>query len=280
MSAPKAPMEPTQLQPLSEEEMHAFVDGQLGSTERPTLQQRLALDPVAQTKVHAWQQQRDALRGLHHAALDEPLPPSLLSAAHSTDMRQGAMRTWSRWGGMAASVLLAFGLGWLSHWQLGGLRTPESQSLAKSGNVNEFVRQAALAHSVYTPEQRHPVEVTAAQQEHLVQWLSKRLGKSLKVPNLDAAGFGLVGGRLLPGDEGARAQFMFQNTAGERVTLYLGSVQSNTSRLDRLETAFRFSSERGVPGFYWVDQGFGYALSGTLDHDKLLKLAELVYQQL
>ncbi|MGH8832077.1 MAG: anti-sigma factor family protein, partial [Polaromonas sp.] len=46
------------------------------------------------------------------------------------------------------------------------------------------------------------------------------------------------------------------------------------------DTAFRYSSDGPVPGFYWVDQGFGYAMSGPVSRDELMKLAELVYQQL
>jgi anti-sigma factor RsiW len=40
---------------------------------------------------------------------------------------------------------------------------------------------------------------------------------------LASQGYELVGGRLLSGDGGARAQFMFQNAAGLRLTLYLGA---------------------------------------------------------
>jgi anti-sigma factor RsiW len=112
-----------------------------------------------------------------------------------------------------------------------------------------------------------------------VQWLSKRLHRQLKVPNLSAAGFELVGGRLLPGDQGARAQFMYQNAAGERITLYVGAVEgAGVKGMD--ETAFRYTSEAGIASFYWVDQGFGYALSGKLPRQGLLTLAEAVYKQL
>ena len=144
-----------------------------------------------------------------------------------------------------------------------------------------------MAHLVYAPEVRHPVEVTAAQQEHLVQWLSKRLERPLKLPNLAAQGFELVGGRLLPGDQGARAQFMFQHASGERVTLYLGAVQPAADaagvaggRPDPRETAFSFSSDGPVPGFYWVDQGFGYALAGKLSRERLMALAQEIHRQL
>jgi anti-sigma factor RsiW len=127
---------------------------------------------------------------------------------------------------------------------------------------------------------RHPVEVAAAQQEHLIQWLSKRLGRTLKVPDLSAQGYELVGGRLLPGDAGARAQFMYQAPGGERVTLYLGALDGSADATARQETAFNFSGTGPVPGFYWVDQGFGYALAGKLSREALLQLAQAVYQQL
>jgi len=131
---------------------------------------------------------------------------------------------------------------------------------------------------VYMPEVRHPVEVTAAQQDHLVQWLSKRLGRPLRVPQLSAQGYELVGGRLLPGDDGARAQFMFQNAAGDRVTLYVGAIRNGAA--SSRETAFRFTEDGPVPGFYWVDRGFGFALSGKLPRAALLALATAAYEQL
>jgi anti-sigma factor RsiW len=179
---------------------------------------------------------------------------------------------------MAASVLLAFGVGWLAHGQWE--QRPGSGTMAKSRSA-DFGHQSVVAHVVYSPEVRHPVEVTAAQQEHLVQWLSKRLGRPLKVPDLAAQGYELVGGRLLPGDDGARAQFMYQNTKGERVTLYVGAIDGSKPKAPSTgETAFSFTSEAGTSSFYWVDQGFGYALAGRLTRPDLLSLAETVYKQL
>src|SRR6185369_13024482 len=67
--------------------------------------------------------------------------------------------------------------------------------------------RAARAHLVYTPEVRHPVEVDAKEKDHLVKWLSKRLDRPLKVPALGNEGFELLGGRLLPGNDGPVAQF-------------------------------------------------------------------------
>jgi anti-sigma factor RsiW len=263
---------------LSDEELHALVDGQVPATERAALQARLAQDPAAQATVARWTQQREALRGLHRQVLDEPTPSTLLAAAQRTVAAQQTVDQWWRWGGMAAGLVMAFGVGWLAHGQW-PVQQP-SAALANAPAAQNFVRQASLAHAVYSPEVRHPVEVTAAEQEHLVQWLSKRVGKPLKVPNLGSEGFELVGGRLLPGEASARAQFMFQNPAGTRVTLYLGAVSPTPQGPNTQETAFRFISDGPAPSFYWVDQGFGYALSGPLPREALMKLAQAVYQQL
>lgn len=269
-------------QALSDAEIHALVDGQLTAAEREALEARLAHDAAARDRLAAWQSQREALRGLHRELLDEPLPASLLEAAHRMgDARRRGERWW-RWGGLAAGVVLAFGAGWLARGQW--VFQDEARMLARSPaspTLPAFARDAVLAHAVYTPEKRHPVEVAASEQEHLVQWLSRRTGRPLKVPDLQAQGYALVGGRLLPGEAGARAQFMFQNAQGQRLTLYLGAVAPGPSGTPASsETAFRFAPDGPVPAFYWVDQGFGYALSGPLSREALMALAEAVYRQL
>ena len=84
-----------------------------------------------------------------------------------------------------------------------------------------FVRDAVIAHAVFVPEVRHPVEVTAKDEAHLVQWLTRRLGAPVKAPVLQAEGFRLLGGRLLSGTEAPRAQFMYEDANGRRLTLYV-----------------------------------------------------------
>ena len=282
---------------LPEATLHAYVDGRLSARERAAVQAALAQDPQAAATVAAWRAQRDQLQALHAPLLQQAVPAALLNAAAALQTQSdNAQRRW-RWGAMAASLVLVFGLGWFANSALhpgaGGSGAAYTHAAHRE---QEFARQAELAYTVYSPEVRHPVEVAAAQQEHLVQWLSKRLGRPLKVPNLSAMGYELVGGRLLPGDDGARAQFMFQDGHGERVTLYLGAIglqadakpsgrpqpagPTSEARAAAQATAFQFSSDAGVSSFYWVDQGFGYALAGKLPREGLLKLAEAVYPQL
>jgi anti-sigma factor RsiW len=257
-------------------ELHAYVDGRLDPLRQAAIEARLAGDAALTRQVHAWKAQRLALRDMHAEVLQEPVPPHLLQVTQLLDHRSSRFARWQRWGGMAASILVAFVAGWAGHFQWQERTTTLASGARASG---QFVRQATVAYSVYVPEARHPVEVEAAQQQHLVQWLSKRLNRPLKLPTLTPAGYELVGGRLLPGDSGARAQFMYQNANGERVTLYVGAVDGAAGK-GMGETAFRFSNDGGVASFYWVENGFGYALSGKLARPGLLVLAESVYRQL
>lgn len=260
--------------PLPQDTLHAWVDGRLPPDQ--AAEQLASADDATRATLRQWQQQRQALQALHREVLDEPVPASMRDVATRAASHSKQAANQMRWSGMVAAVVMAFGLGWMTRAQVPGADTT---AVAKASVQSQFVRAAGFAHAVYLPEKRHPVEVGAGEQEHLVQWLSKRLGRSLKVPDLSAQGFTLVGGRLLPGDTGARAQFMFQDAQGMRVTLYLGGLPSASEHPELRETRFQYEMQGTTASFYWFDQDFGYALCGELPRAQLLQLATQVYHQ-
>ena len=155
----------------------------------------------------------------------------------------------------------------------------ESSVLARQdARLNGFARRAAVAHVVYNSDIRRPVEVGADQEQQLVTWLSKRLGTEVKPPSLKAAGYELIGGRLLPGDTGPVAQFTYHDSSGQRLTLYVTREVPKVS--SESQTAFRFGSEGPVNVFYWVDKNFGYAVSSGSARDELMGVSKEVYDQL
>ncbi len=275
--------------------MHAWADGWLEGERLRRFEARLEHDPALRAEAQAWRRQADALRELGLATLDEPVPQRLVDAARgrrsgraapplsddtaaddtAADDTAAGGAGWRTtdprvWLAAATLAALAWSVGWLSHAQLAA-----SDPRVARAAPPAFVRDAVAAHVVYTPEVRHPVEVAAAQHDHLVQWLSKRLGAPLAVPSLEARGWSLVGGRLLPGADGARAQFMYQDASGARLTLYVADAGAQAG-----DTAFRFGGDGGIAAFYWIDGRFGYTLSAQTDRTTLLALAEEVYRQL
>lgn len=247
--------------PVSEEQVHAYADGRLDAAESMAVANWLAERPIVHEQVRSWREQTALLHSRFDAVLQEEVPPRLIHAGRhaplSVALRVAAVLAWLSIGGI---------VGFLVRGNIGGTASPEPLTLP---------RAAAIAHAVYVPEIRHPVEVTADQERHLVTWLSKRLGTAIAAPALHDEGYELVGGRLLPGNSGPVAQFMYQDARGQRLTLYV-----RTDAASNRETAFRFSQEGKVGVFYWLDGRLGYALSGELAKADLMRVANSVYRQI
>src|SRR5688572_19420509 len=248
---------------ITESELQAYADGRLDPERRIAVEAWLAAQPDEAERIADYRKLADALRGVYDPVLAEALP-------------QRFLRTRARWRRHAVAagwMLVGFLIGAIAGWQLHDAR-PRPAPTADVGAV--MARRAAMAHATYSPEVRHPVEVGADQEAHLVAWLSKRLGAPVRAPKLEEVGYSLVGGRLLPGETGPVAHFMYQANPGTRVTLYV-----RTEAAHNRETAFRYAEEGKVRVFYWIDRRLGYALSsGDVSKDELFKVANAVYQQL
>lgn len=257
-------------QAISEAQLHALADGVLPEGQRAAVDAYLRAHPQDAARVDAWREQNRQLRALFDPVLDEAVPPALLQAA-SPPAANGA---WQRHAMQAAAAIVLVIAGGAGGWLLRGDGGDSGDMRAASPLT--LARSAAIAHAVYTPEVRHPVEVGGEQEAHLVQWLSKRLGTKLQPPALSPLGYHLIGGRLLPGDgDGPVAQFMYEEGGGRRLTLYVAK-----ERAGRQETAFRYTQEKDLGVFYWIDGQMGYALSARLPKAELGKIANAVYAQL
>ena len=250
----------------------AFVDDELPPDDRAALQARLCADPQAAARVAAYRAQKAALQALCDGALvagERASPddvPQAFDAAPSVLVLRPRAPWWWRAGIAAAWVAVGAGLAVALTALVPRLAPDLAPELVAGATPEAFARRADVAYAVYSPEQRHPVEVGAADEAHLVAWLSKRLGKPLSVPSLAEYGYALVGGRLLPGNSGPAAQFMYENDAGERLTLYVGA--SSTER-----GAVRLLRDGNRRTFYWSTDRMGYALSGPQTEPKLREIA-------
>jgi anti-sigma factor RsiW len=136
-----------------------------------------------------------------------------------------------------------------------------------------FTSEALDAYKLYVVEVRHPVEVPGSERAHMTQWLSKRLGAELRVPDLQSIGLKLVGGRLLPGPTGAAAFYMYEGPSGERFTIYCAKAEAPA-------TALRFKDSDNTAAFFWVDDKVAYVVSGPSNRDQLENVTKSVYEQI
>ncbi len=245
--------------PVTEYELHLHVDGELPAGRKEAVEAWLANHPEDAERVAAWRAQAELVRTRFGHITEEPLPDKLKLAA--------ILRTRRSWGAIAAAAAIAaFFIGGLAGW------VGRGASAAAPSEVEVFTGDAIGAHRLYIGEVRHPIEVKA-EEDHLLPWLSRRVGTTLRAPDLSGFGLKLLGGRLLPGLSSPAALFMYEGANGERFTIYCSKV--NAPR-----TAFRYDDSNNFGSVHWIEGNYGWALSGPKDRDRLKAVASAAYDQL
>jgi anti-sigma factor RsiW len=253
--------------PVTEDELHAYVDDELPPERRGDVEVWLASHPDDAERVHSWRAMAEALHARYDSVANEPVPKRL-----ELDRLMQPPRKWV-YGAIAAS-LLAFiaggGTGWLVH---GAAATPSI--------FQAFTADALDAHRLYVVEVRHPVEVPGSERTHLQQWLTKRCGWDVFAPELGSTGLKLVGGRLLPGPTGPASFLMYESASGERFTVYTAKASTDKASTETTQMRYTSQDRNGAKdgALFWADRGVGYVVSGTSDRERLAQVARLVYDQ-
>ncbi len=242
---------------INEADLVAYADGQLDPARAAAVAASLEGNESDRKRVEQWRAQAALLRDTLDPVAAEPIPQRLTGALTPKPRR----RIWP----MAAAIAgigLGFGGGFLL-W--GESDMPAARELAAVG---------LSAHEVYSAEIRHPIEVTVADEDHLVAWLSNRLDLTIAPPDLSADGLSLLGGRVVPQDGRPAAMLMYEDALGVRYTLLIARSE------DERTTSFRYASADDAGAYYWMDGSVGYVLSGPPDRDRLLTLCHAIYDQL
>ena len=256
------------IRPVEEDDLQAWVDGRLRPEDAEAVEAYFAAHPELRARWSQFAEQREELRAAFAGSAEQPIPARLRVARLMAQRRRRHHRQFALIAAAVALLIVGGIGGWGAHELLPVLTSSASAVLASS-----VFDDAIAAHRTFSVETRHPVEVGANEEAHLVQWLSKRLGHQLIVPDLNPLGFRLMGGRLLPADSGPAALFMYEDGKGTRLSCYY--IVSDVGG----ETEFKFREQNGISAFYWVDDGLAYAIAANAPRDLLLKVAEIVYQQ-
>ena len=249
--------------PVTDEELHAFIDGELPADRQEAVAAWLAAHSDDAAQVGAWRAQADAIRARYGAVASEPVPERLKLDQVMRRERAGG-RSWAAMA--AAAAIVAFVFGGAAGWMARGA------SAAAPTGFDMFTAEALDAYKLYVVEVRHPVEVPGSELAHMKQWLSKRIGYDLNIPDLSSMGLKLIGGRLLPGPTGAAAFYMYEGPSGERFTIYCAKAGGP-------ETALHFKSAEQFASFTWIDDKIGYVVSGPADRERLEAVTKTVYEQ-
>ena len=246
---------------VSQEELVAFADMRLDATRTAEIEHWLVEHPDAAGQIDAWRRQTTLLKSALDPVMTAPVPQALTQA-----LTRHAPRRWIRPAVAAAVAAIVFfpaglGAGWFL-WNRSATR-----------ELDRLVQSGIALHRIYVVEVRHPVEVTADDQNSLLAWLTKRIDAPVKAPNLD--GLKLLGGRLVPSSDGRpAAMLMYEGDTGERFTLIM--EHTTTSRM----AALHYVAQGAVASYYWVDGDIAYSLNGPAEKKRLWNIARAAYDQL
>ncbi len=250
--------------PIGEEELHAYVDDQLDAERVQAVLRYLQDRPDVSRQVADWRAQRDALRAAFAGVAAEPIPPKL---GLERLIQQRLARRWVSWR-IAASALLAFGLGGAGGWLLhGGLLPPPA-------TLTLLAQDAVANHVVYTADRRRPTELGAQQRDDLARWVSNRLNHQVAPPDLSADGYSYMGGRLAATADGPAGLFMYDNLDAVRLTVFVLPLHA------KAEMPVQHVDVGQVDGYAWIDKGVGYTVVGKLPLPELQRITAVVRRQL
>ncbi|MDQ2632196.1 MAG: anti-sigma factor [Pseudomonadota bacterium] len=252
---------------FTERDIHMALDNELPEEERADFDAWLDANPEMKARSLRFEADRTRLRDSFAGILDERTPDRLarLVTGEAGKPAVGAPR-WR----MAAAAALLFALGAGGGYLAGGVGVLGLEAKAE----DELAEEAIAAHTIYAAEQRHAVEVGADDKDHLLGWLSKRLGLTLIAPDLSEEGFELVGGRLLPAGQKMAGLLLYEDPHANRISIYVTAEGKEKAKgIYKLETG-------GASAVYWLDEGWGCAIVGTLPRERLLDVGRKAYRQL
>ncbi|MEE2809602.1 MAG: anti-sigma factor [Pseudomonadota bacterium] len=243
-----------------EERLSAYLDGEMTPEDRAEFEERLENDPALADRAAGWGNTDDLLQSL------VPMP----SETHMQGLMAANSPSEPRWAKRhIAAALLTFVIGGAGGYGAHQMIAPDPQIL-----VVQATMDATAAHRLFTAEARHAVEVRAEETDHLETWLAKRMGREMTVPQLDDLGFTFVGGRMLPFDDKAAAQYMYETPEGERLTLFMARTDED------VQTSFRFLKDQDLNTIRWQEGPWVFVVIAPLEKEELSPIATKMHDTL
>jgi anti-sigma factor RsiW len=233
-------------------DLHAYLDGELGPEAAAAVEARLADDPEAAARFDAYAQHKALLaESAHDLALATAAPDTARlegELARTLARRESAPArshpfTMAPWPANLAAAAALMAVGWF-----GNAVVDKSDR-----TMPAYVSEAVGAHRVFAEDFIRPAEFDAGSTRDVAAWLSTKLGHAVRIPRLDGMGMALVGTRIHGTKEGPIVQAIYENEAGDRLSLTM-------ARHPDAAPAIVFES-RNV-----ADTRVGYWSQGPLDY--------------
>ncbi|HWA79332.1 MAG TPA: anti-sigma factor [Acetobacteraceae bacterium] len=248
--------------PVTDDDLHAYVDGFLDAGRRPLVERHLAAHPEAAARVVAWGVVGASLRKATSWKAREPIPARL-------DLgRLLAERRARRWQPMrvAAAILLALAVGAGGGWMARGPSLPDG--------ITSIAMEASAVHRAFAANIAASAPDTIAQSQ-LTNWLIAKTGHKVASPDLSRSGFRLVNAQLVATMQGPACMYLFDGPQGLRITLFMRPME----RRD-MNAPMRPMHGKDTVGYVWARDGLGFGLVASEPLGTLHTLANQIRSEM
>jgi anti-sigma factor RsiW len=239
---------------IMEEELHAYLDGELPDARRAAVEAYLREHPDDARRLEAYRADGKAIGRIFSRA-GAAMPgrrPSRASSWRSLPWRQAA----------AAVLILAVGAvaGWFGRERI------------NDAGMERLGHQAAAAHLILNSPGVESLATSSL--DELSRRISSTLGIRVQLRDPSSTGYMLVGARIVPQAEGRAAQLVVRGPADETITFYI------EGRPGAKETPFRRIAGEGLTTLVWEDDDLACAITSTLEPKKLEEVGRRIYDAL
>jgi len=243
--------------PITEQELHAYLDGELPDARRAAVEAYLREHPEDARRLEAYCRDGEAIARIFSYA------GAAIQARRSSSASSWRSVSAIPWRQVAAAVLiLAVGAvaGWFGRERI------------NDAGMERLGHQAAAAHLILNSPGVEPLATSSL--DELSRRISSTLGIRVQLRDPSSTGYMLVGARIVPQAEGRAAQLVVRGPADETITFYL------EGRPGAKETPFRRIAGKGLTTLVWEDDDLACAITSTLEPKKLEEVGRRIYDAL
>lgn len=265
---------------FDDETLVAFVDGELDDATAREVAEAVEHDAELAARVETFSSSAVMIRAAFAGVIDEPVPERLLTAARGPAAgnvvafrRRSVVSRWIALPIAASVTALMIGAG-AGYWAgRSPVAPPVTEVAATTGlvdNLAGYYDLYAAANVGGEPEQMAYADMRTDERDGLQSWLSSRLSRETKVPDLSTFGYNLRGGRIVISEGRPAGQIIYENPADKRpIAIYVGTTTKRDAQLT-------LDQRKDVNVAYWRREGRTIAVFGKSDKTVIRDIAAKV----
>lgn len=234
---------------ISDEDLHAYIDGALTQERTHLVRKALAADPALAESTALFKADKAMFKAVYAPLAERPLPPEWIAQAR----RRGASRTHWRQAGAIAAVLLVVAIGPLT-WRY---YAPPAGT--------DVVQVALDAREGTHAGIRHVVTASDLKTDRYSAAFRQAVASNVRIPDLSRMGFRLEGLHLYD----KAAEILYRGPQDQLFTLYVRR-SDGSARFDQFE-------RRGLRVCIWQDDQISTVMAGNISAAAMQRLATLSY---